>query len=273
LIRATAAVVLREWRVQRRYPISMVNLVLLTPLYRLALPTLLLGSAFMVDGSSVGLSRMTGTTDLAGWIGLGVLSASLLVGAVISVYDTLDADRVTGVIEHSWSSPARREAYVAGGVVTGSLFAAGASLILLVASVPLLHVRFSPAGALLSVPVVVVMVAGNCGVGYLVAAALLSMRRAEALVDAGTMIAVLFSGVSFPLTLLPEAARWPTYILPGTWGLDLIRHVTLSTHPLVPIGFELPALVVTSALWFVVGRSVFLRTERQLRIAGTLTQF
>lgn len=251
----------------------MVNLVLLTPLYQLALPTLLLGSAFMVNGSATGLARMTGTADLAGWIGLGMLSASLLVGVVDSCYNTLEADRVTGVIEHSWSTPAPREAYVIGSILTGSMFASAANVILLSFAVVLLHASFDIVGSLLALPVAAVTIAGNGGYGYLVAAAVLGMRRAEALVEIVTMVIVLFSGVTFPLTLLPEEARWPTYLLPCTWGLDLIRHLTLATRPLAPVPVEIAALIVTSAVWLAVGRRVFLRTERRLRVAGTLTQF
>jgi ABC-type multidrug transport system permease subunit len=273
LIQVAVAVVLREWRVQRRYPISMVNLALLTPLYHLALPTLLLGSAFLVNGSSVGLSMHTGTTDLAGWVGMGVLSASLLVGAVASVYGTLESDRLTGVIEHSWASPAPREAYVIGAVLTGTLFASASSVILLGFAIAVLGASFLVPGVLASLPVLMVMVVGNGGFSYLIGAALLSLRRADALVDVATMVAVLFSGVSFPLILLPAAARWPTYVLPNTLGLDLIRHLTLSSRLLMPVPIELAAAVVISAGWFAVGRWVFLRTERRLRIRGTLAQF
>ncbi len=273
MIAATAAVVLREWRVQRRYPISMINLALLTPLYQLALPTLLLGAAFVVGGSSLGLSREVGTNDLAGWIGTGVLTATLLVGAVTSVSETLEADRLTGVIEHSWASPAPRQAFVVGGVLTGTIFGAAASLILLGFAVVLLHASFVVQGVLQSLPVLLLMVAGNCGFSYLVAAAVLALRQADILVEVSTMVIMLFSGVFFPLTLLPPAARWPTYFLPDTWELDLIRYLTLSTRPLLPVAAEVAAAAATAAAWLAVGVWAFLRTERRLRTAGTLAQF
>jgi ABC-type multidrug transport system permease subunit len=273
LIRAAAAVVRREWHVQRRYPISMVNLALLTPLYELALPTLLLGSAFLVGGASVGLATLAGTTDLAGWVGLGVFTAILLVGAMTSVYSTLDADRVTGVIEHSWASPASREAYVIGGVLTGTAFGSVSSAILLGFAILVLHASYAAVGVALSVPVVLILLVANCGFSYLVGAAVLALRRAEPLVNLCTLVAVLFAGVSFPLTLMPEAARWPTFILPSTLGLDLMRHFTLSTNLLLPLPAELAVAVAVSVAWFAVGRVTFLRTERYLRTSGSLAQF
>lgn len=273
MIRACLAVVRREWHVQRRYPISMINLALLTPLYQLALPTLLLGSAFLVGGIALGLSTVVGTTDMAGWIGMGMLSATLLVGAVTSVYDTLDADRSTGAIEHSWATPAPREAYVIGGVLTGSMFGSASGFILLSLAAVILGASFSAAGILASLPVLALMVAGNAGVAYLGAAALLMMRRAGSLVEVCTMFTVLFSGVSFPLELLPGATRWPTYLLPDTWELDLIRHLTLSSRLLLPPIDELAGAAVTAVLWLLIGRLAFKRAEGRLAASGSLAQY
>lgn len=267
------AIVLRDLRIARRYPLSLANTVLLTPLYEMALPTLLLGAAFLIDGSAVGLAERVGTQDLAGWLGLGVLTASLLVGITWTVSGGFTTARTTGVLEHSFASPARREAFVIGGAVTGTLYTLTASVILIVTAVGLLGARYSPTGVLLSVPVLLMMLVGICGVGYLAAAVALRFRRGDGLIDLGTMLMSTFSGVSFPLTLLPEPLRLPTYLFPTTWGLDLMRHFTLSSRTLLPLGVELVALVVTSVACFALGRSVFLKTERQLRTAGTLTAY
>ena len=81
MIQVAAAVVQREWRVQRRYPISMVNLALLTPLYQLALPTLLPGTAFLVGGASVGLGRAMPSARWASRL-IGVYGMSLVAAGV-----------------------------------------------------------------------------------------------------------------------------------------------------------------------------------------------
>ncbi|MEV4112094.1 ABC transporter permease [Nonomuraea sp. NPDC049695] len=269
----TLAVVRREFQVQCRYPLSMVNLVLLTPLYELALPALLLGSAFLVNGSAVGLARLVGTTDLAAWLGVGVFVASLLVGAVMSVAGTVRSDRVTGVLEHSWATPASREAFVLGAVLTGTLFTVASSGLLIAVAVVFLGASYSPPGLVLSIPVCGVMLLGNCGLGYLAAAAGLRLRRPEAVLDPVMALAATFSGVAFPLTVLPEALRVLTYPLPATWCLDLLRHLTVGTAPLAPPLVELAAATATSLAFFFGGRWVFLRTERQVMAAGTLTQF
>ncbi|MCA2227866.1 ABC transporter permease [Nonomuraea aurantiaca] len=268
-----AAIVRREFQVQRRYPLSMINLVLLTPLYEMALPALLLGSAFLVNGSAVGLATMAGTDDLAGWLGLGLLAASLLVGAVWGVSGTLKSDRDTGVLEHSFATPVPRESFVVGAVLTGTLFTLVASGVLLAFAIGFLGASYRLTGVLLSVPVVLVMLLGNCGFGYLTGAATLRLRRPDSLVDPLTTLASVFSGITFPLTVLPPLIRPLTYVLPTTWGLDIIRHLSLGTTPLLPLPYEVVGLAVTSTAFLLVGRWAFVRAERQVTTAGTLTQF
>ncbi|MFG2652929.1 ABC transporter permease [Streptomyces sp. NPDC048436] len=265
--------VLRELRVQWRYPLSMINLVLLTPLYEMAIPTLLLGTAFLVDDSSVGLTRMVGTDDLVGWIGLGVLVASVMTGAVRGVSGTLQSDRQTGALEHSWAGPVSRDAFVLGAVGAGTIFTAGASALLLAFGIGVLGADYDPTGVLLSLPVVLALLVGNCGFGYLAAAAALLLRRPAPLLDPLTGLAAAFSGVAFPLTVLPEAVRWLTFVLPTTWSLDLMRWLTLDTRTLVPLPYEVTALVVTSLGFLLLGRRIFLRAERKVQTTGALTQF
>jgi ABC-type polysaccharide/polyol phosphate export permease len=270
---AIAAIILRDLRVARRYPLSMINLVLLTPLYQMAIPTLLLGTAFLVEGSAVGLSQMVGTTDLVGWLGLGVLVASLVVGVMWTVADDIMTDRMTGVLEHSWTTPTRREVFVVGTAGTSFIFTMAASALLMLFGVLVLDARYAPLGLLLSVPVLAVMLVGVCGFGYLGAAGILSLRKSSALLDTTGYLLSTFSGVSFPLTVLPTPLREVTYLLPTTWGLDLMRHLSLGTETLLALPVACGALVVTSVGVFALGRIAFLRAERGLRTAGTLAQF
>lgn len=273
LTRSVLAIVLREIRVQRRYPISMLNMVLFTPLYELAIPSLLLGRAFLVGGSAVGLSQYVGSTDLVGWLGVGVLAASVLVGSVVSVTDTMVADRTTGALEYSWSSTAPRSAFAVGGVITGSLFTLASSLLILTVGVAALGARYDPVGVLWCVPVLLFLLLGLFGLGFLASAVTLLMRRPNVVLQPVLAIMASFSGVAFPLNVLPDWARPPTYLMPTTWALDLMRHATLDTLTLAPVPVEIAALVTTSLTLLTVGRWVFRRVERKVCVSGILSQY
>lgn len=270
---AVSAIILRDLRIARRYPLSVINLVLLTPLYQMAIPTLLLGTAFLVQGNAVGLGQFVGTTDLAGWLGLGVLVASLIVGVMWTVAGDLMSDRMTGVLEHSWATPARRESFVLGAAGTSFIFTLAASGLLILFGVLVLDARYAPSGLLLAAPVLGVTLVGIIGFGHLAAAGILSLRKSSALLDTAGYLLSALSGVSFPLAVLPTPLREITYLLPTAWGLDVMRHLTLGTETMLPLPQACVALVVTSVGVFTLGRMLFLRAERALRTAGTLAQF
>ncbi len=270
---ATLGVVLREFRVQRRYPVSLLNSVLLTPLYEMVLPSFLLGAAFLVGGEAIGLSSLVGTSDLAGWLALGAFSATVMTAIVISVNNTIATDRTTGVLEYSWTAPISRRVFVYGGVVTGTTLASIASLLILLFAVGVLGSRYSVAGLLAALPAALISLVGLAGGGYLVAATTIAVRRPGPLIEQLTGIVVVLSGVTFPVTILPDPVRAVTYTFPSTWGLDLVRHLAMGSTPLAPLPVEVGALVLSSVTWFVVGRAVFARAERSAATRGLLTQY
>lgn len=270
--RATAGVVLRELRVQLRYPLSMANQALLTPLYEMVVPSLLLGTTFLVGGKALGLASSVGTTDLAGWLSLGTFLATVMIAIVISVSTTIQADRTTGVLEYSWASPSPRRVFVHGATLTGALLASVAGLLVAVFAVLVLGARFDPLGVLAAIPVVLVTGVGLTGGAFLTAATTLGVRRPGQVLEQVTGLVVIFSGVVFPLTILPTPVLAATFLLPSTWGLDLVRHLTLGTRTLAPLPVASAALAASSLLWWWAGRLVFARAERAAQVSGVLMQ-
>ena len=74
--RAARAIARKELLVFRRYRLNAVNQVL-QPLYQTLIPGLLLGATFAVGGQALGLAETAGTTDLAGYLFLGMLALNL----------------------------------------------------------------------------------------------------------------------------------------------------------------------------------------------------
>jgi ABC-2 type transport system permease protein len=269
-LRAAWAVARKDLRVVRRYPISALNNVF-PPLYQFLLPRLLLGATFLVGGRAVGLEATAGTDDIAGFLFLGSVIAGL-VGAVFwgtafSFKTEIDA----GTLEPSWLTPTSRETFVIGRAL-GSLIVAGvAEGILLVTAVVVFGAQFSPA-VLLALPAVAVAAVGLVGIGYLVSSGVLLLKEPSFLVDSTDFLVVSASGVAFPLAILPGPALAATMLLPTTHALDLLRAYALGTRPLLPDPLAWLALVAASLVAVVVGRWVFLRTDRRLRVSGSLRQ-
>ncbi len=271
LMGATLAVMRRNLLIARRYPFGTLNMTILTPLYEMALPTILLGAAFLVGGQATGLSSFVGTTDLAGWLADGMLVASLTVGTMFAVSSVITTDRDTGALEQLWTTPIRRDVVVVGSVLTSFLYSLVANTLLILLAIGLLGARYQ-ASTVFAVPAVAVMLVGLCGYGYLAGAGALALRRSGGLLDGIGYVVAVLSGVAFPIAVLPVPFRVPAMLLPTTWGLDLLRHWGQGSKTVAPVGTELVALVLTSAAFLVAGRLLFARTERSLRRAGTLNQ-
>ncbi|MDL4817189.1 ABC transporter permease [Actinomadura opuntiae] len=269
--RALLAVVRKELRVLRRYPLTLLNTMLFTPLYQLVLPVLLLGTAFLVHGRSPGMDELTGTSDFGGWLSAGLVGATVT-GAVLSgPAQAMASERDLGTLELTWAMPVSRRALVLGLMtcMTGLSTLAGTTIAALVSL--LAGARYGP-GTVLVLPVLGALLPGLTGLGFLSASLSLLWRRSAGLTDNLGYVVTVLAGVTFPVVVLWDALRPVSYLIPTTWAIDLSRRAALGANSLYPPAVEVCALLVTSALWLAGGSALFSRVERRMRAEGTLGQ-
>jgi ABC-2 type transport system permease protein len=268
--RAAWAIARKELQIFGRYRLNAVNQVI-QPLYQTLIPGVLLGATFAIGGEAVGLAETAGTTDIVGYLFLGMLALNLASagfwGVAFSIKQELDA----GTLEPAWLTPTRRETFVIGMTLSGLIIAVIATVILVLIGIWLFGAELAPRLAI-AAPVLTIASVGVLGIGYLVGAVVLRMRDANFFVDAADFIFVVLSGAAFPIIVLPEVVRWISYLLPTTHALDLMRVAALDTRPLLPLPLEWLMLVMTSIGLLVVGRWAWLSTEHRLRVKGTLGQ-
>lgn len=268
--RAAWAVARKELRIAVRYRLNAVNEVI-QPIYQVLIPGMLLGATFAVGGEAVGLGETAGTTDIAGFLFLGMLSLTLTSAGFWWVAFTVKRELDAGTLEPAWLTPTRRETFVIGLTIAGLVFAAASTAVLVAAGTWLFGASIAPRVAV-ALPVIALTAGGVLGIGYLIGALVLRMRDANFFVDAADFIFVGLSGAAFPIVVLPDAVRWASYLLPTTYALDLVRISALGTTPLLPAPVEWVLLAITSVAFVVIGRRAWLSTERRMRVRGTLGQ-
>ena len=268
--RAAWAIARKELQITLRYRLNAVNEVI-QPIYQVLIPGILLGATFAVGGQAVGLAETAGTTDITGFLFLGMLALTLTsVGfwwVAFGVKRELDA----GTLEPAWLTPTRRETFIVGQTIGGLIMATATTGIIIAIGIWLFGASIAPSIAI-ALPVIAVTAIGTLGIGYLIGAIVLRMRDANFFTDAADFIFVALSGAAFPIVVLPEAVRWVSYLLPTTYALDLVRAAALGTRPLLPAAAEWVLLVVTSIALVLVGRRAWLATEHHMRVQGTLGQ-
>lgn len=268
--RAAWAIARKELQIFARYRLNAVNQVA-QPIYQVLIPGMLLGATFAIGGEAVGLAETAGTTDIAGFLFLGMLALTLASAGFWSVAFAIKLELDAGTLEPAWLTPTRRETFVVGLTVAGLIVATATTVILVLIGAWIFGAGIAPRIAL-AVPLLALTSIGVLGFGYLVGALVLRMRDANFFVDALDFIVVGLSGAAFPIVVLPDAVRWISYLLPTTYALDLLRASALDTRPLLPPAVEWVLLAITSVALLAVGRWAWLRTEHRLRVRGTLGQ-
>lgn len=269
-MRAAWAIARKELLTALRYPLQLFNEVA-QPLYQFLLPSLLLGATFAVGGRAVGLESMTGTSNLAGYLFLGVVVGGMVGTAFWDMAFSFKREMDVGTLEQTWLSPTRPETFVLGRAISGGLVSGGASAALVIIGLVAFNASVGPS-LWLALPALLLAMASMVGIGFLVASAVLILREPNFFVDATNFLFAMLSGVAFPIAVLPWFIRPIAYLLPTTYAVDLLRVYALGTRPLLDPALEWLALGLLSALMIVIGRIVFRRTEHRLRVRGTLGQ-
>jgi len=268
--RAAWAIARKELQIFGRYRLNAVNSVI-QPLYQTLIPGVLLGATFAIGGQAVGLAATAGTTDIVGYLFLGMLALNLASAGFWRVAFSIKMELDAGTLEPAWLTPTRRETFVIGMTISGLIIAVVATVVLVLIGIWMFGAGIAPRLAV-AVPILAVSSVGILGIGYLIGAIVLRMRDANFFVDAADFIFVVLSGAAFPIIVLPELVRWISYLLPTTHALDLMRVAALDTRPLLPLPLEWLMLVLTSVALLIVGRAAWLSTEHRLRVRGTLGQ-
>ncbi len=268
--RAAWAITRKELQVMLRYRLNALNRVV-QPIYQVLIPGILLGATFAIGGEAVGLAETAGTTDIAGYLFLGMLALTLASAGFWDVAFSLKTELDAGTLEPAWLTPTRRETFIVGQTLAGMITAAVTTVILVGVGILLFGADIAPQ-LLLALPIIALTAVGVLGIGYLVAAIVLRMKDANFFVDAADFIFVALSGAAFPIVVLPDALQWVSYLLPTTHALDLVRVSALGTTPLLPAPLEWTMLVLTSMALLLLGRSAWLATEHRMRVLGTLGQ-
>ena len=268
--RAAWAIARKELQIFGRYRLNAVNQVI-QPIYQTLIPGMLLGATFAIGGQVVGLAETAGTTDIVGYLFLGMLALALAGAGFWGVAFSIKLELDAGTLEPAWLTPTRRETFVIGFTLAGLVIATATTVVLVLIGMWIFGAGIAPRIAV-AVPVLALTSVGVLGIGYLVGAIVLRMRDANFFVDAADFLFVALSGAAFPIVVLPDAVRWISYLLPTTYALDLMRVAALDTRPLLPPAAEWALLALTSAALLVVGRWAWLATEHRLRVKGTLGQ-
>jgi len=186
----------------------------------------------------------TGGTDYVSFLVPGLASMTVLFASMFAAISIV-WEREFGFLKELLVAPVPRGAIVAAKILAGSATALIETSVMLLLS-PLAGARFSPWGALASLPLLALFGMTVNALGIIVAARMKSFEGFGAVVNFVIQPVFFLSGALYPIAGLPRVLRAVVLVNPMTYVVDAVRGLCIGHHV-----FPLPisaAVVVGSAL-------------------------
>ena len=272
-LRALATMARKEWTIFRRYPTWVFGFIV----WPLIFP---LGSIFTAralsgpDGAALAaFATRTGTADYIAYIVIGL---TMYMWINITLWDVgfqLRNEQMRGTLESNWLCPVWRFSILLGPSLTKLL----TSLVFMAMAVLEYGLIFgtwvvgSNIGLLLLIMLLVIP--SIYGIGVAFGSLVMRVQEASTMVFLVRGIFMIFTGVSYPLAVMPEwmqtVARW----LPLTYAVHALRAVTLGSATWRDLQSDLIILALFALGLSVVGYSIFTFTEKRARRSGSLGRY
>jgi ABC-2 type transport system permease protein len=250
------AVVMRQFRERRRYVLDIVALLVTT----YAVFVLLLLGARAAGGA--GFAEGAGTGGLV----VGFVVVTLVTLSYSTVAAGVQDEASRGTLEQIAMSPYVLPVVLLVTTIAASGFQVAEMTILLVAAVLTTGTPLS-FDLLSALPIVVLLLAGVQGVGFVMGGLALVFKRVTSLT---ALLPLLF----IVLVAAPYDSMRLLGLLPVTGGAALLREVLVEGTPLTGLAAaDLGLLLASATMWLGGGLLVFSRLERVARSRALLGQY
>jgi ABC-2 type transport system permease protein len=263
-LRASYAFVERNFNLVKRYWGWEVAWVIYSVAHSLAIGFIGLGMG-TISGQPVD------TNQLVLYLLVGSLVWSYLAIVFEAVGDAISWERWEGTIEYTFMAPVSRLTHLVGtclfAVVYGLL---RTGVILLVVNL-FFRLDLSQANLLGATVVLTVASLSFIGLGIVVSVLpLMFAERGAQMVFLAQACLLLFSGVYYPITVMPGWMQAVATVSPATYALQGVRDALLSNSGLADLTGVLLPLLVIGLISIPVGVRVFVAAERAAKRSGRL---
>jgi ABC-2 type transport system permease protein len=268
-LRALGAVVRREWLIFRRYP-SWIVAMLIWPMIFPAVYILSARALAGPDGGGLAqFARAAGTGNYIGYIVIGTTIWMWQNTALWTIGMALRSEQLRGTLESNWLTPARRFWFLLGAGITQGL---SLFLFLLISAIEFglvfgVRVEGSP---LLILLMFAATLPATYGIGFAFASLVIAAREANAFVFLVRGLVMVFCGITYPVSVLPDWMQRVAAWLPPTYAIRGLRTAALTPARLADLLPDLMPLLAFGAAWLLAGYLLFSWVESRARRRGTL---
>lgn len=270
--RALAAVMKREWVIFLRYPSWVISLFI----WPIIFPLSYVFTAHALSGKDgIGMTQFqatTGVQDYTGYIAIGTIIWMWQNVVLWNIGYSLRNEQMRGTLESNWLTPTWRFAYLLGGSVPQLIAMFMFLTVAALEFVLVFGVRFE-GSILLTLLAFFAAVPSVYGLGFAFASLVINVKEANAFVFLVRGMVMVFCGITYPISILPEWMRPIADWLPQTYIIHAIRSASLSTDGFSAIAGDLKILAGFGVFWLTFGYLLFSWMERRARRTGSIGQY
>lgn len=262
----------REWTIFLRYPSWFISLFI----WPIVFPLSYIYTAHALSGKDgVGMVQFQATTgieDYAGYIAIGTIIWMWQNVVLWNIGFSLRNEQLRGTLESNWLSPTWRFTYLLGSSAPQLLSMLMFLTVSAIEFVLVFGVKFQ--GSLwLTLLVLLAAIPSIYGLGFAFASVVITAKEANAFVFLVRGIVMIFCGITYPISILPEWMRPIADWLPQTYVIHAIRSAALSTDGFPAVVGDLQILALFGVFWLTLGYLVFNWMERRARRTGAIGQY
>ena len=190
-----------------------------------------------------------------------------------SLADAVHEYQHTGTLEVLFLSPTPILASLVMSTLWSYCWAFVESLFYLLAAGLFFRAHLDWANVFSAVPVVLLVVLANAGLGLINAGFVLVTKRSSPLAPLLGLVTNLLAGVYYPVDVLPSWLWTFSRLLPATYALDALRCTMLQSASLADVGQDLLALAGFTVVLLPIGLVAFRYAVRWAKVDGSLSQF
>ncbi len=263
---------MKNLRIALRYPANIMIWGFL-PLLWFA-PYILMATAVGGAETTAHFTEISGYDDFIQFVVIGWFVFLYLDNSIWGIGNNFRWEQFSGTLEPLFSTPVPRISILLGAAFSDSIQGTIQALILLMLSMGLFGVSYALTAIAPTIIVLLIMVIGLYGFGFMVAGMILVFKDPSVLTQLVSETSYMISPVNYPVNALPKPVQFVAYLLPTTIGIITIREIAITgAWNILNFSQAVLALSVLAILFWALGLASFKFAENWTKQRGHMGGF
>jgi ABC-2 type transport system permease protein len=217
---------MKNLRIAMRYPANVLIWGFL-PIFWFA-PYVLMATAVGGFETTPHFTEISGYESFIQFVVIGWFVYMYMENSIWGIGNNFRWEQFSGTLEPLFSTPVPRISILLGAAFSDSIQATIQAMVLFLLSTTIFGVSYSVIAILPTIIILLVMVIGLYGFGFMVAGLILVFKDPSVLTQLVSETTYMISPVNYPINALPRSVQFVAYLIPTTIGIITIREIAIT---------------------------------------------